>query len=414
MSGPPPPPPTGRLPPPAPRRPPLPKLHGVARALASAWSPLSCWVSPTPWSWSLPRTLTLMSYWSCSQSVITARLRAAYERRLRAHQPHVDLLGLELMVHRVGREDLALDLDGAGQRRRVGRRLRAALVVGGQADLEHHEPEGEAQQQDDQQRRDDLAVLGAHAPRARSWHDAADQLANGVDDRVGQAGHGRHQQPASATSIAIRASHSIVLCPLSAWRSIWGRAAARLRADIHRRRCRRAGTWAAGPRRRLGRPWAPSRTPASHQPDSRRRASASAPATAAATSTIPSITTVAGEAPSPPSDARVTSTISATGPKAPAKRAAAVCGAPLSAACHAPMAPAPAALTAQRAVKRKAVSVPRSAHPWPASPMKARDEEHGDEDRRDHGDGAGGDPAREPAAVAGLAEQREVAVGAHG
>src|SRR4051812_1292349 len=293
------------------------------------------------------------------------------DRRLRAHQPHLDLLGLELMVHRVGREDLALDLDGAGQRRRVGRRLRAALVVGRQADLEHHEPEEEAQQQDDQQRRDDLAVLAAHRRARVHGRTLLTSLLKASAMVWARPGMVVTSTPASATSIAMRASHSIVLCPLSAWRSIWGRAAARLRADIHRRRCGCAGTWVAGPSRRLGRPWAPSRTPTSHQPASRRRASASAPATAAATSTIPSIRTVAGEAPLPPSDASVTSTISATGPKAPANRAAAVWGAPLSAACHAPMAPAPAALTAQRAVNRTAVSVPRSAQPWPASPMKA-------------------------------------------
>src|SRR5512133_870019 len=239
-----------------------------------------------------------MSYWSCWQSVITARLRAAYIAACAHTSPIWDLLGLELMVHRVGGDDLALDLDGAGQRRRVGRRLRAALVVGRQADLEHHEPEGEAQQQDDQQRGDDLAVLAAH-PRARA-HGTTLRMSLPTASAIVWARPGMvvTSTPASATSIAIRASHSIVLCPLSAWRSIWGRAAARPGADVHRRRCRRAGTWVAGPRRRLGRPWAPSGTPASHQPVSRRRASASAPATAAATSTIPSITTVAGEAPS--------------------------------------------------------------------------------------------------------------------
>ena len=78
MSEPPPPPPIGRPPPPAPRIPPPLKLHGVARAFALAWSPSSFSVSPIFWSWSLPTTWTLMSYWSCSQLVIVARLRAAY------------------------------------------------------------------------------------------------------------------------------------------------------------------------------------------------------------------------------------------------------------------------------------------------------------------------------------------------
>ena len=166
MSEPPPPPPIGRPPPPAPRIPPPLKLHGVARALALAWSPSSFSVSPIFCSWSLPTTWTLMSYWSCSQLGDRGPVARRVERSLGAHQRHVDLLGLQLMVHRVGRDDLALDLDGPGQRRGVGRRLRAALVVGGQADLEHHEAEEHAQQQDDQQRRDDLAILAAQR-RAR-------------------------------------------------------------------------------------------------------------------------------------------------------------------------------------------------------------------------------------------------------
>jgi hypothetical protein len=130
------------------------------------------------------------------------------------------------VVHGPRRDDLALDLDPAGQRGGVGGGLRAALVVGGEADLEHHQPEREAQQKDDEQQRDDLAALVAKRPlHAKHARGAQPQLrpqpvtalisfSNALTIVSPMLGTVAMSTPATATSIAITASHSIVLCPL--------------------------------------------------------------------------------------------------------------------------------------------------------------------------------------------------------
>ena len=178
---------------------------------------------------------------------------------------------------------------------------------------------------------------------------------------------------------------------------------------------------AGGPRRHgptgpgvgLGRPWAPRRPlPLTNRPPAG-RARASAPATAAAASTMPSTTTAPGEAPSPPSAATLTSTISATGPSAPAKRAAAVLGAPLSAACHAPMAPAAAAATRPQGGEEDGGQRAALGPSLSGVADHRGDEEQRDEDAEDHRAGARADAARDPAAIAGVAEQARVAVSAH-
>ena len=174
-----------------------------------------------------------------------------------------------------------------------------------------------------------------------------------------------------------------------------GRAAAGVRADPHRRRCRTrrdmgprdpGGAWAG--------PGPPAGPVTSHQPASRRRARASAPATAAAASTMPSTTMVAAEAPSPPSDATLTRTISSHRPE----RAGEARGRGVGRAALGRLPCADGARRGRRdGPQRGEEDGGQRAALGPSLPGVADDrgdEDHRDEDGGDHRAGAGADAAQ--------------------